>query len=1022
VVAEPSDRSRGNKDDPKGTRKASKTDSSNLVGKITNLMSTDLKNIGEGCNVLLLAFHTPIQIIVSIIFLYRILGWSAIAGTVVMVVSTPIPIKVASMMGGVQVERMKKTDARVQNVVESINLIRMVKMFAWESKIKTQVAEKREDELILYRRRQYLGLINIQANFLIPIAVMNTTYLTYTLWMKRPLDASTVFSSITVFDVLRTQLQRSLWEIPRTIQAKISLERVNDFLTNASTELLDAYTDKNGPSASAPASPVPSGIGFRDATFTWASRTPKSQMPSQRNFKLRIDGELSFQPGKIHMITGPTGCGKTSLLLALLGEMHFIPSSTDSWFGLPREGGIAYAAQEAWVYSGSIRENILFGTEYDEERYNMVISQCALEPDLLLLDAGDNTEVGERGITLSGGQKARVSLARAVYSRAEVVVLDDILSALDVHTSRWIVDRCLKGSLFAGRTVLIVTHNVALVSEVSDFVVLLGSDGRVASQGSVTQTLRTSSELRAQIKGELEEEQKQEQIIDQVDSVDQPQVPKRNSVKKLIVEEEVAQGHVEWSALKLFLLALGGAGFWVVYLTGFVLAALGMVLQTYWLGPVFVFPGAILLVVGFWIGQVYIAAQLWAKRETSNARSPLFSHFGSAFAGITTIRAYEAGDQFRHKAMERIDNYTRAAITSYGLNRWICVRMDTLGAMFSGSLAAYLLYRRTSVQDASNTGFSLNMAIAFSGGILWWVRKLNDFEVQGNSLERIQAYIQIKQEPAATADKTPPAYWPSSGKISVENLVARYSSDGPAVLHGLTFKIKDGERVGVVGRTGSGKSSLTLSLLRMIPTEGNIYYDGIPIHNINLDALRSNITIIPQQPELMSGTIRQNLDPFDEHDDAALNAALQSAGLNTLQSEGDEGYIGLDSGVSAGGGNFSLGQRQVVALARAIVRRSKVLILDEATAAIDYNTDTAIQHSIRTELNNTTLIIVAHRLQTICDADKVMVLDAGNIVEFDSPAALLRKDKGVFKSLVDESGDKDTLYAMAKYAMAKRRD
>ncbi|KAG9074954.1 hypothetical protein FRC06_010360 [Ceratobasidium sp. 370] len=316
--------------------------------------------------------------------------------------------------------------------------------------------------------------------------------------------------------------------------------------------------------------------------------------------------------------------------------------------------------------------------------------------------------------------------------------------------------------------------------------------------------------------------------------------------------------------------------------------------------------------------------------------------------------------------------------------------------------------------DASNTGFSLNLAIAFSGGILWWVRNLNKFEVQANSLERIQAYIQVEQEPEAVPEKVPPAYWPASGNITVENLVARYSADGPAVLHGLSFEIKSGERVGVVGRTGSGKSSLTLSLLRMIPIEGNVYYDGIPTHAINLDALRSNITTIPQQPELMSGTVRQNLDPFDEHDDAVLNAALRSAGLNTLQTEDDEGYIGLDSGVSAGGGNFSLGQRQIMALARAIVRRSKVLILDEATAAIDYNTDAAIQHSIRTELNDMTLIIVAHRLQTICDADKIMVLEAGKIIEFDSPTALLQRDGGAFKSLVDESGDRDALYAMAK--------
>ncbi|KAG8779614.1 hypothetical protein FRC12_024032 [Ceratobasidium sp. 428] len=953
---------------------------------------------------------------------------------------------------------------------------------------------------------------------------MITTYATHTLWMKKPLNASIVFSSMTVFDVLRTQLQRLCWQIPKTIQAKISLERVSDFLKH--TELLDAYTGENSPEGIS-ASPPLLAIGFRNATFTWASQVPESYTPSQRNFKLRIDGELLFQWGQVNMIVGPTGCGKTSLLMALLGEMHFVPSSNDSWFSLPRERGLAYAAQEAWVHSGSIRDNILFGSEYDEERYNAVLSQCALQQDLLLFSDADKTEVSERGVTLSGGQKARISLARAIYSKAEVVILDDVLSALDVHTSRWVVDRCLKGDLIAGRTVLIVTHNVAMVSEVADYMVVLGSDGRLVDQGNVAQILRISSELRTIVEDEREEEQ----VADETDPADMQRSPAKSSAKKLIVEEEVAQGHVDWSALKLFLLALGGMGFWAVYLAGFVLAALGVLLQTYWLGvwaraydahfghpeevdtlfylgvysticvtsillfglafvvhivgsvrasrsvhdqllaamlgaplrwfdstpvgrliarftqdmcsvdealpstlqdlidmtiqlglrlitivafsPAFILPGVVLLLVGYCIAQVYIAAQLWTKREASNARSPVLSHFGAALAGVTTIRAYGAEDQFKNKAMKLMDNYTRASRAFYNLNRWVCVRMDTLGAAFSGGLAAYLVYSPKSTKDASNTGFSLNIAIAFSGGILWWVRNLNKFEVQGNSLERIQAYIQIEQEPATTSDKVPPAYWPSSGNIIVENLVARYSANGPAVLHGLSFEIKSGERVGIVGRTGSGKSSLTLSLLRMIPIEGNTYYDGIPTHDINLNALRSNITIIPQQPELMSGTIRQNLDPFNEHDDAVLNAALQSAGLSALQTEGNEGYIGLDSGVSIGGSNFSLGQRQIIALARAIVRRSKVLILDEATAAIDYNTDTAIQHSIRTELSDKTLIIVAHRLQTICDADKIIVLEAGNIVEFDSPAALLQKDGGVFKSLVDGSSDRTALYAMA---------
>ncbi|KAL0950660.1 hypothetical protein HGRIS_007446 [Hohenbuehelia grisea] len=261
----------------------------------------------------------------------------------------------------------------------------------------------------------------------------------------------------------------------------------------------------------------------------------------------------------------------------------------------------------------------------------------------------------------------------------------------------------------------------------------------------------------------------------------------------------------------------------------------------------------------------------------------------------------------------------------------------------------------------------------------------------------------------------PPAYWPASGDLVVENLSARYSSDGPNVLHNLSFRIKSGERIGVVGRTGSGKSSLTLSLLRCIPADGTVYFDGIPTRTINLDELRSNITLIPQVPELLSGTLRRNIDPFGQHDDATLNDALRSAGLFSLQSESDEDRINLDTSISSGGSNLSVGQRQILALARAIVRNSKLLILDEATSAIDYKTDAVIQTSLRHELGgDVTLITVAHRLQTIMDADKIMVLDAGRIVEFDSPKELLRKEGGMLRALVDESGDRDNLIAMAE--------
>ncbi|KAI0932658.1 hypothetical protein AcW1_000283 [Taiwanofungus camphoratus] len=587
-----------------------------------------------------------------------------------------------------------------------------------------------------------------------------------------------------------------------------------------------------------------------------------------------------------------------------------------------------------------------------------------------------------------------------------------------------------------------------MASPIADFVVSLGTDGRVLSQGSLSKALAKNQKLSKEIVEDRQETEKADQEIDQPEM--NPEAKKGDG--KLIMEEEVSVGHIGWPAMKLFFASLAGGHqflFWLCCLGGlllselisdvvhiwflgywarqyedhdpsevkvsFYLAVYSLLLVTAivlycvfylvyvfgslrasrsihktlvtsvlsttlrWLdvtptsriiarctqdiqavdgqvseyfsyvmelsgsmllklcavvimSPLFLAPGVIVFLFGGWCGQIYMKAQLSVKREMSNARSPVLGHFSAAIAGLTSIRAYSAQDAFRQESYARTDRYTRAARTFYNLNRWVCIRIETFGAVFSSGLAAYLVYG--GALNASNTGFSLNMAVGFSGMILWWVRLVNEFEVSGNSLERIQQYILIEQEPKPTESGRPPAYWPASGDLKVEKLSARYSQDGPRVLQDISFEVKSGERVGIVGRTGSGKSSLTLSLLRCIVTEGKVYYDGMPTDSINLDALRSNITIIPQIPELLSGTLRQNLDPFQQHDDAVLNDALRAAGLFSLQNDSDEGRITLDSQISSGGGNLSVGQRQILALARAIVRQSKLLILDEATSAI----------------------------------------------------------------------------------------
>ncbi|OSD00621.1 P-loop containing nucleoside triphosphate hydrolase protein [Trametes coccinea BRFM310] len=1084
--------------------------SRHLIGRITNLMSSDLNSLENfGMFSTYIAVKSPLQIVLCIIFLYRILGWSALIGLATMLITLPLPGSITQQIQGAHREKMRRTDSRVQTVTETMNVIRMIKLFGWEPRVAAQLDKKREEELTAVRRSKLLTLFINSCNNLFPILIMLSTFFTYTVIMKEELTASRVFSSMA---------------------AKVSLERISDFLWN--TELIDDFEHARVGDAWTAAVPEDrkGAIGIRNALFVWSKDGAPSQTPGgthQRAFVLTVDQELVFQRGKINLVIGPTGAGKTSLLMALLGEMHYIPAGPESYVNLPRDDGIAYAAQESWVQNDTIKNNILFGSPYDEVRYNKVLYQCALKRDLSLFDASDETEVGEKGITLSGGQKARITLARAVYSSANILLLDDVLAALDVHTSRWIVEKCFKGDLLQGRTIILVTHNVAIVSPIADFVVDIGLDGRILSQGSLENALARDTKLLHEVEEEREELEKAE--LDRgIEKLDDPAA--KQAAGKLVVAEEREEGHVGWSAVKLFLKNMSNKPilFWLIYVSGHVLRQSLANLQTWYLGywasqyethppaevpvqhylsiytllmalemgvfacsasyyvfgsiraarsihkelvtsvlgttlrwldktptariiarctediamvdnriekateamteksvymvlkvvaiiifsPIFVVPAILVSLASAMCAYVFMKVQLAVKRELSNSKAPVLAHFGAAISGITSIRAYGAQEAFKAEAYRRIDRYTRISVTHGNLNRWLSMRIDVMAQLFSTSLAAYLTY--ASDLNASNIGFSLTMATAFSAVINQLIRAFNEFEICGNSLERIQQYLLIEQEPKSTPEGVPPAYWPASGQLEVEKLSARYSEDGPKVLREVSFQVAAGERVGIVGRTGSGKSSLTLALLRCILTEGNVRYDGLPTEKINLDALRSNITIIPQVPELLSGTLRQNLDPFSEHDDAVLNDALRSAGLFNLQDESDQSRITLDTHIAGGGANLSVGQRQILALARAIVRRSKLLILDEATSAIDYETDSIIQTSLRTELGkDVTLLTVAHRLQTIMDSDKIMVLDAGQIVEFGKPSELLQREGGFLRALVEESSDKEHLYAMA---------
>ncbi|KAJ2555510.1 hypothetical protein EV175_002249, partial [Coemansia sp. RSA 1933] len=947
------------------------------------------------------------------------------------------------------------------------------------------------------------------------------------------------------------------------------------------------------------------------------------------------DITLRFPVGGLSIVVGPTGCGKSSLLAALVGEMTLtsgritIPTTDPHSYHLQlaEEGDalnanrnkyaqvaelagqglmmrdIAYVSQEAWLRNATIRENILFNEPYDKERYEEVLRVCALKPDMRIFVAGDQTEIGERGVTLSGGQKQRVALARAVYSSRRIMLIDDCLSAVDSHTAKHILMECLVGKtkLMQGRTRILVTHHVAMCLPHTQYVVMMhegqitmkGVPSELQSQGSLSAILEDLEESRksdAMVKKPSDKESKGksiEGILDgnsgQDDDVEEKErlaksvndtKPEdeynterlRNIAEQkgldpdsdisalqgtLVEEEEREEGYVRpeiwfqymrmcgpwwyWAITVGFIIAarlatiasdywvrlwmsstssvgdgaqrsvatwlgvyvLAGVGITVIQLSamvnenagsmraalkyheelftrvvnatprffdktpigrvisrfssdmqtidgGIIFYIAALIVQIAQVGSVFVIISmvtppfvviALAMTAAYALMAVYyLNATRELKRMDSITMSPLLSLFSELITGVESIRAFGAQSQYTLEAMGRVDTHNRPYYLMWAANRWLCTRIEFSGCIVSFSATVLILASLDRI-DAGLAGFVLMYAISFSSYMLWFIRNYSECEISMNAVERVNQYLVLEQEAPAfvDAEHRPPPSWPATGSVTASDLVVEYVPGTP-VLHGISFSVKHGEKIGVVGRTGAGKSTLSLAFLRFVEaSSGSIIVDGVDISKIGLEELRRNVTIIPQDPSLFNGTIRFNLDPFDEFPEELLWDSLRRSHLvyeetaKASEQSSDAGskdvltasrmsgiFTSLDADIKENGQNLSLGQRQLVALARALVRRSRLIIMDEATASVDFDTDHRIQRTIRgPEFANSTLICVAHRLRTIIDYDRVLVLDKGKVAEFDTPYNLLQSEDGIFKSMCEKSGEYEHLVAAA---------
>lgn len=1179
------------------------------LGTIINLMSVDSFKISETTAYLhFLVGAAPVQLALSVFLLWQVMGLSAIPGIIVMIFLVPVNYLLANGFSVTSKNIMAATDQRIHVTNEVLQNIRIIKYFAWEKRFGTIIDEKRENELQAMRSRYILWSVAVAIWNSVPVLITFFSFVVYTLVEKRPLYPSVAFTAISLFMLLRIPLDMLGDMFAHVQEAKVSVERVEEFLKEGETEKYEQLgtdnVDEDGVKH----------IGFRDTTLSWSSKDNETE-PGTGAFRL-WDLNIDFLIGKLNLIAGPTGSGKTSLLMGLLGEMSlysgkvFCPGgrSRDDVRPDPETGladTIAYVAQAAWLLNGSIKTNILFGAPFNEKRYNDVIVACALERDLDILDHGDETLVGEKGITLSGGQKQRISLARAVYSDSEHILMDDCLSAVDSHTAHWIFHRCLKGPLMENRTCILVTHNVQLCAPLSDYIVML-DNGRVSAQGPSDEVIaagklgedlaksRPASALPSCAPSRASSSLGDTTVVDgNGDAPYKPKVKKKVAPQVDPMDEGKATGAVKWPVVRLYITSMGSWWFWAIALIVFQLQQLAPVATNIWVrtwanqyvhdevqgvvytsatasynnqfhpkaawatiaklsniqvdqSPAFTVAGqtpigiepnkevnavyyvfglafigalgaftafvrdiwiffgsltasrrlhnhllgsvmrarfkffdvtplgqivnrfskdleavdqdiaptaigvlacALSLIVtvvliaaitpGFLIAAVFIAVLFYGiaifylrasrdlKRLESVQRSPLFQQFGETLSGMTTIRAYGVERRFIRENLDKVNTSNRPFIYLWALNRWLAFRADFIGNSVSFFAGVFIILSIGKI-DAGSAGISLSYAMSFTDNVLWLVRQYGTNEQNMNSMERIKEYLDVEQEAAPIIEDNRPAEtWPEKGSVEFVNYSTRYRADLEPVLRSISLKINAKEKVGIVGRTGAGKSSLTLALFRALEADkGEILVDGVNIGAIGLQDLREKITIVPQDPTLFSGTLRSNLDPFDQYTDGQVFEALRRVHLigdddtsvpatpvSALASNKNI-FLDLATPVAESGSNLSQGQRQLLCLARAMLKKPKVLVMDEATASIDYNTDSKIQETIR-EMRGT-VITIAHRLQTIVDYDKVLVLDKGEKIEYAHPWELISDERTQFYSMCESSGDLDILKKAAK--------
>ncbi|KAF9582973.1 hypothetical protein BGW38_010496 [Lunasporangiospora selenospora] len=1129
------------------------------LGEITNHMAVDAEKILGAGSFVPLIITIPIELALSMFMLYRLLGWSFFAGVIVFVIVTPIQAKMGEFLTTFQDKKLEAMDVRLRLMTEILSSIKIVKLYGWEDAFHEKVQALRNKELrslkLLATIRSLLTIVFSSVGLLMALAAFGVyASVGGPNWTPGKMSVDVIFVSITLFGLMSKPLGMFTHVVSMTISLSVATRRIQGFLLQEEIDptVVQRYS-RHVPSSSSSSSSNSKGrkseaqaVVFENGTFAWekteevsepvsssktderqpllsgasnplAAATPKRPVLSNIN--------LQIPEGSLTAVVGRIGQGKSSLLSAIMGEMYKLQGAVKVY------GDIAYVPQQAWIINATLKDNILFGKAFDQQLYDQVVFAAGLSPDLEMLPAGDQTEIGERGINLSGGQKQRVSLARAAYQDADVYLLDDPLSAVDAHVDQHLWENLLgpKG-LLKNKTRILVTHGIHHLENVDQVVVL--KDGMISETGSYKELINAGGAFRQLIRDFSVGKKKVLRRNSSKNSVpatesDNGEDSDRNTIVdeeagakddddengELISEEKMEIGNACHIGTNLWLrhwvteteahnregkqipsaaYFLGGYGLLVVMylimdvavnyisevvcgiqgsivlherllsrvlrlpmsmgrivnrfssdidsidiqlaeefndLFAFTAIIVGTLFVIAYSTPLFLLMIPPLMLAYLLIQNYYIKTTASVKRLQSVSKSPMYQHFSESLAGVSSIRVMkgfkEMFIQQNETCADRIVNRTNVYMA---LNRWLQVRLEGLGGVLVLA-ASVLAVLKAGQLDPTLVGLALSYALNMIGFMNYLVRTISEVQNLMVSVERVLEYSEKPTEAPVTTGVRLPENWPQHGKVVFKDYSTRYREGLDLVIKDVSFTVEPAQKIGIVGRTGAGKSSLTLALFRIIEaadsywartsdpsaqdhpidsdmfrseTGGSIEIDGIDISTLGLRDLRQHLSIIPQDPTLFAGSLRENLDPFGEITDAEIWLALERAHLKDYVLTLSQGLL---FEVAQNGENFSVGQRSLICLARALLRKTKILVLDEATAAVDVETDDLIQKTIRKEFKDRTILTIAHRIKTVMDSDKILVLDKGRVQEYEAPKTLLKRKNSLFYSLAQQAGE-----------------